>query len=256
MSNNSESSISNSISNNNASKQSIFDGRFYETWSIEIRLTLSEESLWPLENLNERAEYRALKILYQAINRDIIAALGSPLKPLELWARLKTRYGADRSVQRQVAITTSIIKETLDSPENLTSFLAQFRNKLVELRASGGSMTEMEACTILLSNLSPQFQPFSLAFQAVNQSNCTLDDLCAQLERLPVPIKSLGLASKSLSPPSPCPSCGVTIGSLLAQRSRSRVFTAMVLVTRPLHVLRRIKNPRRRRRFVFCLVGL
>ena len=106
----------------------------------------------------------------------------------------------DCSIQKQVAITSAMIKETLQSPEDLKKYLGEFRSKLVELRASGGSMTEMEAYTILLGNLPQYFQPFAFGYQAVLPNARSLDDLCAQLERLPPPLKSLGLTTKPVSP--------------------------------------------------------
>ena len=92
-----------------------------------------------------------------------------------------------------------------------------------ELIAAGGEMSDTEACAVLLNNLSQFYQPFAFGFQAVNQSNWSVDDLCNQLERLPTPPKA------SLSFTIALPNI---IGSLLAQKNHSSATTAARLHSR------------------------
>ena len=198
----------NRTGNSNSSNRPIFDGRFYEIWAFEIKLHLSDEQLWPLDKLNEQDDLKALKLLYGSIAREVLAAIGSPSNSTDLWAKLKSRYGRDCSIQKQISITTGLMKKTLDSPDGLKTFLQEFRKQHEELIAAGGKMTDTEACAVLLNNLPQYYQPFAFGFQAVNQSNWSVDDLCNQLERLPLPPKAnLSLISKTSSPPSPCPIC-------------------------------------------------
>ena len=83
----------------------IFNGQYFDVWQTEMTLCLSVESLWPLDGIhNAKDEQRALRILYSSISREILSAIGAPIKPTELWQALQRRYSRDKSEYSQFAI--------------------------------------------------------------------------------------------------------------------------------------------------------
>ena len=179
-----------------------FSGQYFGIWAIQIQVSLSKERLWPLDNLTKERRLEALAYLYSAIDRCIVAALGTPTDPHQLWSALLQKYGPDRSETHLVSIESSLYKTSLENPIDLPTFIAEFRSKVHELRACGGSMSDTKAGLILLQNLPNHFQAFAQGYQASRPGAWDLDDLCTQLQRLPLPRSNiLSFASISTTQP-------------------------------------------------------
>ena len=177
-----------------------FTGSHYVIWAVQVQVYLVKERLWPLNILSKEKRLEALAFLFHAVDRDIVAALGTPTDPYDLWSALERKYGPDRSEVHLVAIESFLYRTILADSHELQKFISNFRLKIFELRACGGIISDTKAGLILLQNLPDHFQAFAQGYQASRPGAWNLDDLCTQLQRLPLPRSNiLSFASISQS---------------------------------------------------------
>ena len=181
--------------NNEFFQDEKLDGTNYMMWSFKMQMFLKSKGLWQITNGivkvensnddNEKSNEQAMAAIVLGLKESQIIKIMDAKTAFEMWDRL-ARYNQSSSLDKQMRLREKLSMFRFNSGD-MKLHVERFDKLIMEIRTSGMTLSDPEACAILLKSLPNEYGSFVQAcrFSAVAwELNAIREKVLSEAERL------------------------------------------------------------------------